>query len=106
VFPGVVAMTAHGHTPGHSMYNIQSGNEQLLIWGDIMHVPDIQAARPEVTIAFDTDPKQAEASRRRVCDMAASDRMLVAGMHLHFPACSHIVREGSGFRVVPEPWQQ
>ena len=106
VFPGVTAMTAHGHTPGHSMYNVQGGNEQLLIWGDIMHVPDIQAPRPEVTIAFDTDPKQAEASRRRVCDMAASDRLLVAGMHLHFPACSHVVREGNAFRVIPENWQQ
>ena len=106
VFPGVTAMTAHGHTPGHSMYNVQGGNEQLLIWGDIMHVPDIQAPRPEVTIAFDTDPKQAEASRRRVCDMAASDRLLVAGMHLHFPAYSHVVREGNAFRVIPENWQQ
>lgn len=106
VFPGVVAMAAHGHTPGHSMYNVQSGNEQLLIWGDIMHVPDIQAPRPEVCMAFDTDPKQAEASRRRVCDMAASDRLLVAGMHLHFPACSHVVREGDAYRVTPEPWQQ
>ena len=106
VFPGVVAMTAHGHTPGHSMYNVQSGNEQLLIWGDITHVPDIQAPRPEVTIAFDTDPRQAEACRRRLFDMTASDRMLVAGMHLHFPACSHVVREGDGYRVIPEIWQQ
>jgi len=106
VFPGVVAVTAHGHTPGHSMYNVQSGNEQLLIWGDIMHVPDIQGKRPEVTIAFDTDPTQAEISRRRVCDMASADRMLVAGMHLHFPACSRVVREGDAYRIVPEPWQQ
>ena len=79
---------------------------QLLIWGDITHVPDIQAPRPEVTIAFDTDPRQAEACRRRVFDMTASDRMLVAGMHLHFPACSHVVREGDGYRVIPEIWQQ
>ena len=106
VFPGVVAMTAHGHTPGHSMYNVQSSNEQLLIWGDIMHVPDIQGPRPDVSVAMDTDMIQAAATRQRVCDMASADRMLVAGMHLHFPACSHVVREGSGFRVIPESWQQ
>ena len=99
------AMAAHGHTPGHSMFNVQSGDEQLLIWGDIMHVPDIQGPMPHVTLAMDTDPDQAGATRQRVCDMAASDRLLVAGMHLHFPACSHIVREGKGFRVVPERWQ-
>jgi glyoxylase-like metal-dependent hydrolase (beta-lactamase superfamily II) len=106
VFPGVVAMTAHGHTPGHSMYNVQSSDEQLLIWGDIMHVPDIQGPRPDVSVAMDTDMLQAAVSRQRVCDMASSDRMLVAGMHLHFPSCSHVVREGSGFRVIPETWQQ
>lgn len=106
VFPGVTAITAHGHTPGHSMYNVQDGDEQLLIWGDIMHAPDVQAPRPEVTVVYDTDPAQAEASRRRVCDMAASDRLLVAGMHLHFPACSLVVREGNGYRVIPEVWQQ
>ena len=106
VLPGVVAMAAHGHTPGHTMYNVQSGNEQLLIWGDIMHVPDIQGPRPDVSVVMDSDMIQAAATRQRVCDMAAADRMLVAGMHLHFPACSHIVRDGSGFRVVPEIWQQ
>ena len=106
VFPGVVAMAAHGHTPGHTMYNVQSGNEQLLIWGDIMHVPDIQGPRPDVSVVMDTDMIQAAATRQRVCDMAAADRMLVAGMHLHFPACSHIERSGSGFRVVQEIWQQ
>lgn len=106
VFPGVTAMAAHGHTPGHSMYNIQSGNEQLLIWGDIMHVPDIQGPRPDVSMAMDTDQIQAAATRLRVCDMASSDRLLVAGMHLHFPACSHVERQGSGFRVVSEIWQQ
>ena len=106
VLPGVVAMAAHGHTPGHTMYNVQSDNEQLLIWGDIMHVPDIQGPRPDVSVVMDSDMIQAAATRQRVCDMAAADRMLVAGMHLHFPACSHIVRDGSGFRVVPEIWQQ
>lgn len=105
VFPGVVAMSAHGHTPGHTMYNVQSGDEQLLIWGDIMHVPDIQGPMPHVTLAMDSDPPQAGSTRQRVCDMAASDKLLVAGMHLNFPACSHVVREGNGFRVIPERWQ-
>jgi glyoxylase-like metal-dependent hydrolase (beta-lactamase superfamily II) len=105
IFPGVVAMPASGHTPGHTIYQIQSGNEQLLIWGDTVHVPEIQAPHPEVCIDFDTDKDKAAASRRRVFDMVASDRLLVAGMHLHFPAFNHLVRRGSGFHLVPETWK-
>ncbi len=104
VFPGVTALRAHGHTPGHSCYMIESGGESLLIWGDIVHVPEIQTQRPDVAIAFDTDMAAAIASRRRIFDMAATDGLLVAGMHLHFPAFSHLVRDGDGYRLMPEPW--
>ena len=106
VFPGIRAVPAHGHTPGHSVFVIESGDESLLIWGDTVHVPEIQTARPEVTIAFDTDPAGAEASRRRIFDMVATDRLLVTGMHLHFPGFSHLTRRGSGYALVPEAWQQ
>ena len=105
VFPGVVAMPANGHTPGHTIYQIQSGNEQLLIWGDTVHVPEIQVPHPEVCIDFDTDKDKAAASRRRVFDMVSADRLLVAGMHLHFPAFSHLVKRGDGYHIVPETWK-
>jgi glyoxylase-like metal-dependent hydrolase (beta-lactamase superfamily II) len=72
VFPGVTSVLLHGHTPGHSGYMISSGKESLLIWGDIVHVPDIQIPRPEVTIEFDTDPHAAAATRKRVLDMVAT----------------------------------
>jgi glyoxylase-like metal-dependent hydrolase (beta-lactamase superfamily II) len=106
VFPGVTAVMLHGHTPGHSGYMISSGNDALLIWGDIVHVPDIQIPRPEVTIEFDTDPHAAAATRRRVLDMVATDRLLVAGMHMHFPGFAHIVRHGDSYAMLPEPWDQ
>ena len=38
-------------------------------------------------------------------DMAATDRLLVTGMHLHFPGFAHLVRDGSGYRLIPEAWQ-
>ncbi|MCY4230693.1 MAG: MBL fold metallo-hydrolase [Alphaproteobacteria bacterium] len=106
VFPGVTALPAQGHTPGHTAYLIASGDHSLLIWGDIVHVPDIQVAHPEVTIAFDTDPEGAAASRHQLFDMAASDRLLVTGMHLHFPGFSHLVRDHGGYRLLPESWDQ
>ncbi|QQS12345.1 MAG: MBL fold metallo-hydrolase [Rhodospirillales bacterium] len=104
VLPGITAIPCPGHTPGHTSYLIHSGAESLLIWGDTVHVPEVQIPRPEVAIAFDTDPDAAMATRRRVFDMAASDRLLVAGMHLHFPGFGRIARRGDGFALVPEPW--
>jgi glyoxylase-like metal-dependent hydrolase (beta-lactamase superfamily II) len=104
VFPGVTAMPIPGHTPGHTAYLIASGNDSLLIWGDTVHVPEIQIPRPEVTIAFDTDPAAAAAQRRRVFDRVASERLLVAGMHLHFPGFGYLTRRGEGYAFVPEPW--
>ena len=104
VFPGVTALPAPGHTPGHTCYMVESGNDSLLIWGDIVHVPEIQTARPDVSIAFDTDMHAAIASRKRIFDMAATDGLRVAGMHLHFPTFSHLIRDGEGYRLLPEPW--
>jgi glyoxylase-like metal-dependent hydrolase (beta-lactamase superfamily II) len=106
VFPGVTAIPRHGHTPGHTTYLVSSGNEQLLIWGDTVHVPEVQTARPEVCMDFDTDPDAAAASRRKVFDMAVTDRVLVTGMHLHFPGFSHLVRSGSAYRLIPAAWEQ
>ena len=106
VFPGVTTVPLHGHTPGHTGYLIASGGEQLLIWGDIVHVPDIQVEHPEVAIEFDTDMHAAIATRRRALDMAATDRLLIAGMHVHFPGFAHIVRRGGGYALLQEPWDQ
>ncbi|MDN3567860.1 MBL fold metallo-hydrolase [Paeniroseomonas aquatica] len=102
VFPGVTAMPFPGHTPGHSGYLLASGRETLLIWGDIIHVPEIQIPRPEVTMAFDVDPVQAAATRRRVFDMVATDGLATAGMHMHFPGFLHLLRRGEGYAMLPE----
>jgi glyoxylase-like metal-dependent hydrolase (beta-lactamase superfamily II) len=105
VFPGVTAIPRPGHTPGHTNFMINSGKEQLLIWGDTVHVPEIQTARPEVCMDFDTDKDLAADSRPKVFDMVATDRLLVTGMHLHFPGFSHLVRDGSGYRLIPAAWE-
>ena len=105
VFPGVTSIPRPGHTPGHTTYLIASGNEQLLIWGDTVHIPEVQTARPEACMAFDTDTTQAEASRRAVFDMVATDKLLVTGMHLHFPGFSRLVSDGSGYRLIPAAWE-
>jgi glyoxylase-like metal-dependent hydrolase (beta-lactamase superfamily II) len=104
VFPGVTAIPSMGHTPGHTAYLIASGNEQLMIWGDTVHVPEVQTAFPVAGMGFDTDLAAAAASRKRMFDRVATDKVLIAGMHLHFPSFCHLARDGDAYRIYPEAW--
>jgi len=104
VFPGVTAVPSLGHTPGHTAYLIASGSEQLMIWGDTVHVPEVQTAFPEAGMAFDTDLAAAAASRKRMFDRVSADGILIAGMHLHFPAFSRLARRGEAYTLFPEAW--
>jgi glyoxylase-like metal-dependent hydrolase (beta-lactamase superfamily II) len=105
VLPGISALPAPGHTPGHTGWLIASGGDALLIWGDVVHMPGVQFARPDAGMGFDVDGAQAIATRQRIMDMAATDRMRVAGMHLDFPAFGHLVRAAEGYAFVPEVWR-
>jgi glyoxylase-like metal-dependent hydrolase (beta-lactamase superfamily II) len=102
VFPGVTAIPIPGHTPGHTAFLIASGNERLLVWGDTVHIPELQVPRPETTMMFDTDPDAAAKSRVRVFDMAVTENLPVAGMHLHFPGFARMRKDAGGFALVPE----
>ncbi|HEX4261263.1 MAG TPA: MBL fold metallo-hydrolase [Acetobacteraceae bacterium] len=102
---GIELVPLPGHTPGHSGCRITSGDDALLIWGDVVHVPGIQLAHPEASLAFDVDPALAWQTRARVFDMAASERLHVAGMHLEFPTFAHVARDGAGYRLVPDAWR-
>ena len=104
IVKGVSAVALPGHTPGHTGYLISSGNEQLLIWGDIVHMPAVQFARPEAYIAFDVDPDIAVATRKKILDRVSADKLAVAGAHMSFPAFSHIEVDGSGYRAQPLHW--
>jgi glyoxylase-like metal-dependent hydrolase (beta-lactamase superfamily II) len=106
VFPGVTAIPCHGHTPGHTAFLLESGGERLLIWGDVVHFPEVQVPRPEVSMVVDVDPAAAAVSRVKMFDMAAQERCLVTGMHMHFPGFGHIAKDTHGYRFVPEPWRQ
>jgi glyoxylase-like metal-dependent hydrolase (beta-lactamase superfamily II) len=105
LFPGIVAMPIPGHTPGHTGYLISSSGQELLIWGDVVHVPEIQVALPDTGTNFDVDFEGARMSRKRVLDQVASDRLLVAGMHLHYPGFYNVARQGDGYFLHAEAWQ-
>jgi glyoxylase-like metal-dependent hydrolase (beta-lactamase superfamily II) len=103
--PGVTSIAAYGHTPGHTAFSVNSGNQSLLVLSDTTNHPWLFARNPEWQGIFDMDGAMAVANRKRMLDRAAADRMQVAGYHFPFPATGYIVRQGSGYEVVPVMWQ-
>lgn len=99
---GISSVALPGHTPGHSGVRISDGNQQLLIWGDIVHLPAVQFANPEQSIGYDIDPDKARATRKKIFDEVATDKIRVAGMHLCFPGIGHVAKRGAGYEFVPQ----
>ena len=104
VVPGIASVFLPGHTPGHVGYALSSGDASLLIWGDIVHAPPVQFARPDVRVGFDVDPQRAAETRAAVLDRVAADRMMVAGMHMTFPGLAHVEPLGDGYRAIAAPF--
>jgi glyoxylase-like metal-dependent hydrolase (beta-lactamase superfamily II) len=91
---GIRAQAAYGHTPGHTMYVVESGGQKLLLWGDIVHVAAVQFNDPSVTITWDVDAPEAEHERELVLADAAKSGYLIGGAHLPFPGLGHVRRTG------------
>lgn len=101
LMPGIQAIAAPGHTPGHSLYKIQSDGHTLMLWGDIIHVAAVQFPEPSVAIAFDTDSKEAVIQREQAFAEAAKHGELVGAAHLSFPGLGHLKKADQGYTFVP-----
>jgi len=99
--PGVRALGTAGHTPGHTVYVVESKGEKLVLWGDLMHVASVQFPDPTVTIGFDSDAKAARAQRARIFADAADKAYMVGGAHLPFPGLGHLRKDGAGYDFLP-----
>ncbi|WDG53321.1 MBL fold metallo-hydrolase [Pseudomonas chlororaphis] len=102
VLPSISAMPLPGHTVGHCGYCFESAAGGLLVWGDIVHFPQIQIARPDVTIAFDQDPLLSAATRTRLLDIASTDNLVVAGMHLGALGFARIKHSSNSYAIAYE----
>ncbi|HXZ21337.1 MAG TPA: MBL fold metallo-hydrolase [Pseudolabrys sp.] len=105
IVPGITAVTSPGHTPGHVSHVVASGNSKVLIQADITAgAATVFARNPNWQFVFDTDKPQAVETRKKLYDMAASEKMPVQGYHIAFPALVYVEKNGSGYRLVPAPW--
>ena len=98
-------MAAFGHTPGHMVYMIESGDQQLLLTADLANHYVFPFAHPEWQTSFDTDKDMASATRRRILDMLATSKVPMIGYHMPFPAAGFVETRGEGFRFVPVSYQ-
>ena len=105
VAPGIVTLPAPGHTPGHTVFAVHSGNQSLLVLSDTAQHPAVFARHPNWEAAFDVDGPEAVATRKKIFDRAAADRMLITGYHFPFPACGHLIKTATGYEHVPVEWQ-
>jgi glyoxylase-like metal-dependent hydrolase (beta-lactamase superfamily II) len=102
IVPGITAVNASGHTPGHRIYIVESQGQKLVITGDMLHAHAIQFSNPGVAIQFDADQKKAIAMRRDILKRVANEKSFMSGAHLPFPGIGHVVPEGKGsYRWVP-----
>ena len=102
VLADIHAVPLKGHTPGHTGYKIIGKNDELLVWGDIVHFPQIQLLKPNVSIAFDYDPQLAAETRINILDMVNSHHILVGGMHFGQNGFNYIKRLSTGYALVNE----
>ena len=105
IFPGVTSMPLPGHTPGHTGYLLDSRGDRLLIWGDIVHVQELQVRRPETCMAVDVSREACIETRKHILNQVAESGLTVAGMHLHFPGIANIALEAGRFSILPEAWR-
>ena len=104
VVPGLTAVAAPGHTPGHTAFMLSSGSGKLMIMSDTTNHPALFVRNPNWSAVFDMDADKARETRIKLLDMAASERAQVAFYHAPFPATGFIAKEGNGFRFVPAQW--
>ena len=104
LFEGVQGIAAYGHTPGHTMFLIESEGERLLIWGDLAHAMAFQMPHPEIAVTYDVDPQTAIRSRMETLKFVSEEGIPFAGMHIAYPGMGAIAPSGSGgYQYSPLP---
>ncbi|MBY0330528.1 MAG: MBL fold metallo-hydrolase [Acetobacteraceae bacterium] len=101
---GVRAMAAYGHTPGHSVFYVTSGAEQLFVMADTSSRPDLFLRNPHWQSVFDVDGAMATETRRRLFGRIADDRARFTAYHFNFPSNGYVSRWGEGFRFHAAEW--
>lgn len=105
VVPGITAIDAAGHSPGLMAFHVESEGKRILITADTCTQYVMAVQRPEWVFDMDDDKEKAVATRKRILDMAATERLVMASFHFPFPGLGWIEKSGGGYRWVPVSYQ-
>jgi glyoxylase-like metal-dependent hydrolase (beta-lactamase superfamily II) len=101
--PGIQAIAAPGHTVGHTIFMITSDGKSFAYTADLTHHQVLLLEKPRMEFVYDTDSKQAAASRVKVLDMLAANKIALISYHYPWPGLGHVVKNGDGFHYLPQP---
>jgi len=102
LLPGIQAIAAYGHTPGHTVFMVGSGEQKILVWGDLTHVMPVQMPYPDLAVTYDVDPKQAIESRLKILEYVSKNNIPIAGMHIAYPGMGDVrEKEDGGYEFLP-----
>ncbi|GHB39469.1 MBL fold hydrolase [Pseudovibrio japonicus] len=105
VVPGITAVEAYGHTPGHMAYSVEANGQKLMLTADTANHFAWSLAYPDWRVVFDIDKARAAETRRRIFGMIAEERIPFIGYHMPFPALGFVEAVGDGFRYIPGTYQ-
>ena len=100
--PAITAVPLAGHTPGHSGFEITSGDERLLYFGDAMHSSVISVRRPELVNAWDSDSDAAVATRQDLLERGAEGSLRYYGVHFPYPGIGRIEQRDGEYVWTPD----
>lgn len=106
LLPGIKSVATYGHTAGHSIYEVESQGKKLWLIGDLIHVTAVQLEKPKVTIAFDSDQKEAAKTRDKIFTLAAKTGVLIGASHIQFPGLGYLKKDGKSYDWIPVNYTQ
>ena len=96
MMPGSVSATM-----GARVFGVDSDDETVLFWGDVVHSHAVQLRLPYVSTAADTDEAAAVGTRRSILQLTSSNRWWVGAAHLPFPGLGRVRRDPDRYPWVP-----
>ena len=100
----VTFVPGRGHTAGHALFRLRSGQESLLHFMDAAHHHTLMFTNPSWAINYDHEPAQAVDTRKKLFAELATTHERSYGFHLPWPGLGRVARADAGYTWQPERW--